>query len=76
MPSPSERLLRSLVKSKEDLEALLEKPRASTSGRNNLVNENVPGANLMYPPGSLTEEDREFTRLAKEVSETLKGYLR
>lgn len=63
-----------LVKSHDDLITLLAKPKPP--GRNNLINENVPGSSLMHAQSSVTEGDRDFTRLAKEVSETLKSHLR
>ncbi|ORY59430.1 origin recognition complex subunit 3 N-terminus-domain-containing protein [Leucosporidium creatinivorum] len=72
--SPASTLHEFLTTSHEELVTLLAKPKPS--GRNNLVNENVPGAELMHAASSLTEGDREFTRLAKEVSETLKSHLR
>lgn len=72
--SPASTLHDFLTESQEDLVTLLAKPKPS--GRNNLINENVPGSSLMHAQSQITEEDKEFTKLAKELSEKLKTHLR
>lgn len=74
MPSRAAELLDSLVKMQDDLTALLEKPRPA--GRINFINDNIPGASLMYPPGSLAEVDKEYSKIVKELSEILRSTLR
>lgn len=58
----------------DGLSALLEKPRPA--GRNNLVNDNMPGASLMHPPNTLADVDKEFSKMTKELSEMLRSNLR
>lgn len=60
-----------------DLSELLSVPRGA--GRNHLVNTNVQFANGLYdvlPERSLVEGDRVFSKMVKEVEETIVAWLR
>lgn len=57
------------------LKELLARPRASSTERINLINDNVPGSNFMHGD-SLNQNDREFSQLVRDISGKLREALR
>lgn len=66
-------LLKTLKQDYESLKETLAAPREA--GRQNLINENVAGSQFLHA-SQISQVDRDFSKLARKVSETIRASLR
>lgn len=66
-------LLEALKQDSETLKGILAAPREA--GRQNLINDNGVGSQILHP-SLIAQVDRDFSKLARKVSETIRNGLR
>lgn len=73
-------LVRILSTAADELGRISQLPRPTTSGgrshMHNLVNMNLVGSKLLHDKKSLTDADRRFTTLTKQVADQLRDKMR